>query len=62
MKKYLALCPNIPSENNLILDASDFDSAKKRLMLRIKKDTMFQDVTLIELDTLKTKTYFIEKI
>jgi hypothetical protein len=62
MKKYLALCPNIPSENNLILDAIDFDSAKKRLMLRIKKDTMFQDVTLIELDTLKTKTYFIEKI
>jgi hypothetical protein len=60
MKKYLALCPNIPSENNLILDAIDFDSAKKRLMLRIKKDTMFQDVTLIELDTLKTKTYFIE--
>ena len=62
MKKYLALCPNIPSENNLILDAPDFDSAKKRLMLRIKKDTMFQDVTLIELDTLKTKIYFIEKI
>jgi len=62
MKKYLALCPNIPSENNLILDAIDFDSAKKRLMLRIKKDTMFQDVTLIELDTLKTKTYFIEKM
>jgi hypothetical protein len=62
MKKYLALCPNIPSENNLILDAIDFNSAKKRLMLRIKKNTMFQDVTLIELDTLKTKTYFIEKI
>jgi hypothetical protein len=62
MKKYLALCPNIPSENNLILDAPDFDSAKKILMLRIKKNTMFQDVILIELDTLKTKTYFIEKI
>jgi hypothetical protein len=62
MKKYLALCPNIPSENNLILDAQNFDNAKKILMLRIKKDTMFQDVTLIELDTLKTKTYFIEKI
>lgn len=62
MKKYLALCPNIPSENNLILDASNFDNAKKILMLRIKKDTMFQDVTLIELDTLKTKTYFIEKM
>lgn len=62
MKKYLALCSNIPSENNLILDAIDFNSAKKRLMLRIKKNTMFQDVTLIELDTLKTKTYFIEKI
>jgi hypothetical protein len=62
MKKYLALCPNIPSENNLILDAPDFDYAKKMLMLRIKKDTMFQDVTLIELDTLKTKKYFIEKM
>ena len=62
MKKYLALCPNIPSENNLILDAPDFDYAKKMLMLRIKKDTMFQDVTLIELDTLKSKKYFIEKM
>ena len=62
MKKYLALCPNIPSENNLILDAPDFNYAKKMLMLRIKKDTMFQDVTLIELDTLKTKKYFIEKM
>ena len=28
MKKYLALCPNIPSENNLILDAIDFDKVK----------------------------------
>jgi hypothetical protein len=62
MKKYLALCPNIPSENNLILDAPDFDYAKKMLMLRIKKNTMFQDVILIELDTLKTKKYFIEKM
>ena len=62
MKKYLALCPNIPSENNLILNAPDFDYAKKMLVSRIKKDTMFQDVTLIELHTLKTKTYFIEKI
>ena len=62
MKKYLALCPNIPSENNLILDAPNFDYAKKMLISRIKKDTMFQDVTLIELHTLKTKTYFIEKI
>jgi hypothetical protein len=61
MKKYLALCPNIPVESNLIFEASDFEHAKKILMLRIKKDTILQEVKLIELDTLNTKTYFIEK-
>jgi hypothetical protein len=60
MKQYLALCPNINIESNLIFDAPNFEHAKKILMLRIKKDTILQEVKLIELDTLKTKTYFIE--
>jgi|LauGreSuBDMM15SN_2_FD.fasta_scaffold2070545_1 hypothetical protein len=62
MKKYLALCPNTPSETNIIFEALNFEYAKNILKTKIKKDTMYQDVTLIELDTLKTKTYFIEKI
>ena len=62
MYQYLALTPNIPSEKNIIFHAEDFKDAKNILKSKIKKDTMFQEVTLIELHTLKTKTYFIEKI
>jgi len=62
MKKYLAIIPNLSSDKNLIFTASNFDHAKITLKSYIKKDTMFQDIKLIELDTLKTKIYFIEKI
>jgi hypothetical protein len=61
MKKYLAWTPNISIESNLIIEAHDFLTAKKILIRRIKSDTMFQEVRLMELDTLKTKSYFIEK-
>lgn len=61
MKKYLAWTPNISIESNLIIEAHDFSTAKKILIRRIKSDTMFQEVRLMELDTLKTKSYFIEK-
>jgi hypothetical protein len=61
MKKYLAWTPNILPESNLIIEANDFLTAKKILIRRIKSDTMFQEVRLMELDTLITKSYFIEK-
>ena len=61
MKKYLAWTPNISPESNLIIEAPDFSAAKKTLITRIKSDTMFQEVRLMELNTLETKSYFIEK-
>jgi hypothetical protein len=61
MKKYLAWTLNISPESNLIIDAPDFNIAKQILTSKIKLDTMFQEVHLMELDTLQTKTYFIEK-
>ncbi len=61
MKKYLAWTSNISPESNIIIEASDFAAARKILSLRIKSDTMFTEVRLMELETLKTKSYFIEK-
>lgn len=61
MKKYLAWTSNISPESNLIIEAPDFATAKKILSSRIKSDTMFEEVRLMELDTLETKSYFIEK-
>ena len=62
MNQYLALTPNIPTDKNIIFHAKDFNEAKKILKSYIKQDTMFQEVTLIELTTMATKTYFIEKM
>ncbi len=59
--KYLAWTPDTLPDSNIIIEAPDFDFAKKILMTRIKSDTMFQEVKLMELETLKTKSYFIEK-
>jgi hypothetical protein len=59
--KYLAWTPNISPDSNIIIEAQNFSDAKKILMGRIKKDTMFQEVKLMELETLITKSYFIEK-
>lgn len=61
MKKYLAWTSNILPESNIIIEAPDFVAAKKLLSLRIKSDTMFTEVRLMELGTLDTKSYFIEK-
>jgi hypothetical protein len=40
MKKYLALCPNTPSETNIIFEAPNFEFAKNILKSKIKQDTM----------------------
>jgi hypothetical protein len=61
MKKYLAWTLNILPESNLIIEANDFSTAKKILIRRIKSDTMFQEIKLMELETLTIKSYFIEK-
>ena len=62
MKKYLAICPNTSLNDNLIFNALNFKDAKEILKSYIKKDTMFQEVKLIELDTMNSKQYFIEKM
>lgn len=62
MYQYLALTPNIPTDKNIIFHAEDFNDAKNILKSLIKKNTMYHEVTLIELHTLKTKNYFIEKM
>ena len=62
MKKYLAICPNTILNDNLIFNALNFKDAKDILKSYIKKDTMFQEVKLIELDTMISKQYFIEKM
>jgi hypothetical protein len=59
--KYLAWTPNISPNSNIIIEAPNFEFAKKILMTRIKSDTMFQEVRLMELETLITKSYFIER-
>lgn len=46
---------------SIIIDAPNFDFAKKILRSRIKEDTRFQEVILMNLETLEKKTYFIEK-
>ena len=60
MKKYLAICPNTTFDNNLLFNAINFKDAKKNLRSYIKKDTIFQEVKLIELDTMTSKTYLIK--
>ncbi len=59
--KYLAWTPDTSPDSNIIIEAPNFDFAKKILITKIKPDTMFQDVKLMELETLITKSYFIEK-
>lgn len=62
MFDYLAIAPNIPSHKNKIFQAENFSDAKKKLKGFLKEDTRFQEIKLIELNTLKTKLYFIEKM
>jgi uncharacterized protein YqfB (UPF0267 family) len=62
MGRYLAWTSNILPESNIIIEAPDFATAKKILSLRIKSDTMFTEVRLMDLGTLETKSYFIEKV
>jgi hypothetical protein len=59
--KYLAWTPDTSPDYNIIIEAPNFEFAKKILMTRIKPDTMFQEVRLMELESLITKSYFIEK-
>ena len=59
---YLVIAPNISSDNNILFDATDFNHAKKVLITFLKKDTINQEIKLIELNTMRSKSYFIVKI
>ena len=49
MQYYLAISPNIEIENNIIIRANNLKHAKETLSKRISKDTILQQVKLIEL-------------
>ena len=49
---------NSKPENNMTFEALDFKEASRVLKSRIKKGTMFQQVKLLELDSLQSKNYY----
>jgi len=59
--KYLAIVQNGGEDNNLTFDADNFRSAEKHLKSQIKKGTMFEFIKLVELDTMDSKKFYIEK-
>lgn len=61
MKQYLAITANNPSENNLMFESENFKSATSYLKKMIKEDTMFQEIKLVELDSMLSRTFFINK-
>jgi hypothetical protein len=61
MEYYLAISPNIEKENNIIFKAKNLKNAKHILKNRIQKDSILQQVKLIELKTGIEKNYYIEK-
>ena len=58
MKQYLAITANNPSENNLMFESENFKSATSYLKKMIKEDTMFQEIKLVELDSMLSRTFF----
>jgi hypothetical protein len=62
MIKFLAWTANTSPDSNIIFPALDFSHAKEILKTRLKLDTMHQEIFLMNLSTLETKNYFIERM
>lgn len=52
---------NTDQEYSITFDAQDFRSAEKVLKKRIKKGSMFNTLKLIELETMISKKFYVEK-
>ena len=59
--KYLAMIQNTDQEYSITYEASDFKNAERSLKERVKKGSMFSTIKLIELDSLISKKFYIEK-
>ena len=55
--KYLAIMENGDSEKNITFESQNFSKAEKYLKSRIREDTFYTIVKLVELDTMKSKKY-----
>lgn len=59
--KYLALIQNTDQEYSITFEALDFKNAERALKERIKSGSMFNTIMLIELESLTSKKFYIEK-
>lgn len=59
--RYLAIVENGLPSDNITFEAFDFDSAYKILKHRIKRGSMFNTIKLVELNTMVSRKYYIEK-
>ena len=60
MRQYLAIVINGKSDDNITFEAENFKDASKYLKTRIKDGIMFQEIKLVELNTLISKKFFIK--
>lgn len=60
MRQYLGIILNGKSDDNIIFEAEDLKKASKYLKTRIKKGTMFQEIKLVELNTMISKKFYIK--
>jgi hypothetical protein len=61
MQQYLAITANSLSDNNIMFESNNFKAATSHLKKLIKKDTMFQEIKLVELNSMLSRTFFINK-
>lgn len=59
MNQYLAIVANNTSNNNITFEAENFKDASNILKERIKKGVFFDEIKLLELDTMKSRKYYI---
>ena len=60
MKQYLAIMANGRPDNNIMFYEKNFKDASRYLKTQVKDGTMFQNIKLLELDTMKSKTYMFK--
>lgn len=58
MKQYLAIQMNGNPDDNITFEAEDFKEASRILKSMIKEGTMFEQVKLVELDSMYSRKYY----
>lgn len=61
MNQYLTIIVNNTSENNIMFEAENFSEASNILKSRIKTGIFFDEIKLIELESLKSRKFYIEQ-